>query len=114
MKNFISLILSIAPFLVFSQGEKVTQISKSKLSEIKTLNAMLVDLSSDAQIISFEMASNIGSKSNTITGNGGQMDEKKINFLKSANAGSIVHIDIKSKDKDGRITAWSYKIKITK
>ena len=82
MKYFVALIFLTLPFLTFSQEKSEIKIKRSKLSEIKTLNEILIDLPSDARIISFELSSGNGSKSNTINGNGATMDDKKIKFLR--------------------------------
>lgn len=112
MKHFITLILIVAPFLMFSQATTEVKVKKSTLSEAKTLNDVFIEIPSDVKILSFEMASSNGSKSTTISGNDGAMDDKKITFFKNTKPGSLVYIDLKLIDAEGRITAYTYKIKI--
>ncbi len=112
MKHFITLLLIIIPFLMVAQQKKETQFKKSKLSSVKSLHEILVELPADAKILSFEMSNSNGSKSNTITGNNGNMDGEKINFFKNTKPGSLVYIDLKYKDKIERIVSATYKIKI--
>jgi hypothetical protein len=114
MKHFITLLLIVVPFLIFSQEKAEIKIKKSKLSEVKTLNELLNDLPADAKILSFEMSNSNGSKSNTISGNNGVIDDKKTTFFKNTKPESLVYIDLKYKDNIGRIVAQSYKIKIVK
>ncbi len=114
MKHFITLILIVAPFILFSQEKAEIKIKKSKLSEVKTLNELLIDLPADAKILSFEMSNSNGSKSNTIIGNSGVIDDKKTAFFKTAKPESLVYIDLKYKDGIGRVVAQTYKIKIVK
>lgn len=112
MKQIITILLIIAPFLIFSQEKDVSEFKKSKLNSIKLLNEILDKFPADAQILSFEMTSGNGTKANIIAGNNAEMDEKKISFLNAIKPGSFVYIDLKSKDSIGRIIAYTYKIKI--
>lgn len=112
MKHFLTLLLIVVPFLMFSQEKEETHFKKSKLSGLKSLYEFVGELPADAKIISFEMSTTIDSKSNTIAGNGAEMDDKKTNFFKNVKAGSLVYIDLKHKDNSGKITSMSYKIKI--
>lgn len=114
MKHFITLILIVVPFLIFSQDKIEIKIKKSKLSEVKTLNELLIDLPADAKIIVFEMYNSNGSKSSTVRGNDGVIDSKKTTFFKNTKPESLVYIDLKYKESNGRIVAQSYKIKIVK
>ena len=112
MKHFITLILIVVPFILFSQEVTETKVKKSKLTVAKTLNEIFVEIPADAKILSFEMSSGNGAKSITITGNNGEMDDKKINFFKNIKSGSLVYIDLKTKDNEGRIMSRTSKIKI--
>lgn len=112
MKHFITLILIIIPFLMFSQQKQETQFKKSKLSGIKSLYEFIGDLPVDAKILSFEMVASNGSELGSIKGNNAEMDDKKINFLKNVKTGSVVYIDLKHNDNLGRVMSKSYNIKI--